>query len=73
MGTGNATAPKTKGGHVRMDEQSLSHTKMMQHDGIDENRLCHRGMPAQKLRQAFILLIYRLNSLMLLLDASSFP
>ena len=27
MGTGNATAPRTKGGHVRMDEQSLSHTK----------------------------------------------
>ena len=27
MGTGNATAPRTKGGHVRMEEQSLSHTK----------------------------------------------
>ena len=27
MGTGNATAPRTKGGHDRMDEQSLSHTK----------------------------------------------
>ena len=27
MEAGNATAPETKGGHVRMDEQSLSHTK----------------------------------------------
>ena len=27
MEAGNATAPKTKGGHVQVDEQSLSHTK----------------------------------------------
>ena len=27
MEAGNATAPRTKGGHDRMDEQSLSHTK----------------------------------------------
>ena len=27
MEAGNATAPETKGGHVRMDEQGLSHTK----------------------------------------------